>query len=232
MEGPAGTAKSRPGSAGPLSRGRSLWPSTRHAGPSPVLSTFLGDPYSPTGLPAPGTPPPTPCLPSPESGKPVGGGERKRRRGPWSQSGDRLGNLWQVPESQTHLCGPTRPPHSRHRPGRHASSCRHTDVGRTFITAHVQQPRRDAARCPSPGERVQSAARPRRGTQSERRVRATAQAHPTTVPREVQIRKRQVHTAWFRLYKCLDTTSGVHTDRKQTGSRPGSATGEGGTTGP
>lgn len=53
MEGPAGTAKSRPGSAGPLSRGRSLWPSTRHASPSPVLGTFLGDPYSPTGLPAP-----------------------------------------------------------------------------------------------------------------------------------------------------------------------------------
>lgn len=57
VEGPAGAAKWWPGSAGRLSRGRSLWLSARHAGPSPVLGTFLGDPYSPAGLPAPRNPP-------------------------------------------------------------------------------------------------------------------------------------------------------------------------------
>lgn len=57
VEGPAGAAKWWPGSAGRLSRGRSLWLSARHAGPSPVLGTFLGDPYSPAGLPASWNPP-------------------------------------------------------------------------------------------------------------------------------------------------------------------------------
>lgn len=41
VEGPAGAAKWWPGSAGRLSRGRSLWLSARHAGPSPVLGTCL-----------------------------------------------------------------------------------------------------------------------------------------------------------------------------------------------